>query len=85
MEIVLDSTGVVGGAFGFADAFRRKKAEMAGWLEDYRPAVRAFAERYIRRLELRIASEHRAAEQREELRRRDYDEAGEDEGTEAPG
>lgn len=65
----LKNTGVVGGEFGFVEAFRRKKVEMAPWLADDRPRVRTFAEEYIRKLDQRIASEQRTADQSKELRR----------------
>ena len=73
IEIALQNTGVVMGEFGFADAFRRKKAEIAPWLTDERPKVRAFAEKFTRKLDGRIAAEQRTAEQRKEMRQRDFE------------
>ena len=69
----LNNTGVVGGEFGFVAAFRRKKVEMASWLEDDRPRVRTFAQKYIRRVDQRIASAQRAAEQSKELHKLSFD------------
>jgi ppGpp synthetase/RelA/SpoT-type nucleotidyltranferase len=74
VEIVLDSTGVVMGQFGFVEAFQRKKREMEPWLGDVRPKIRDFADKYCRSLDRRIASEQRRSESDYELRRRDWDE-----------
>jgi len=73
VEICLESTGVVAGQFGFVEAYRAKKAEIAAWLDDESAKVKAFATRFMARLDLRIASEQRSAEERLELRKRDYD------------
>lgn len=69
----IDSTGVVSGGLGFAEAWRAKKESMAEWLSDERPIVKNFAERHIKALDLRIADEHRRAEADRELRNRDYE------------
>jgi ppGpp synthetase/RelA/SpoT-type nucleotidyltranferase len=74
VEISLENTGGVWGEFGFVEAFRQKKAEMAAWLEDPRPRVKSFAADYIGRLDQRIASEQRRAEQESELRKRSFEE-----------
>lgn len=63
-----DSTGVVTGEFGFAEAMRGKKALIEPWLADPRPAVQAFAREHIHSLDLRIADEQRRAEQEKTLR-----------------
>lgn len=73
IEGCLQHAGVVSGEFGFVEAFRRKKAEVASWLDDERQPVRLFAEEYIRRLDGRIASEQRSAEQGREQYRRAFD------------
>jgi hypothetical protein len=78
IEICLQNTGVVGGEFGFVQAFRRKKAEMASWLEDDRPPVKTFAKEYTRKLDGRIASEQRSAEHSKELRNRAFEEVHEE-------
>jgi hypothetical protein len=46
VEVILQSTGVVSGEFGFANAYARMKQEMADWLTDAASHVRAFAEGY---------------------------------------
>ncbi len=73
VSISLDSTGVVMGEFGFADALRAKLTMTRKWLADFRPEVRTFAERHIRSLEVRIASEQRRAEERKALRELEYE------------
>jgi hypothetical protein len=50
VEVILETTGVVSGQFGLVDAYQRKKEEVASWLSDGRPKVRAFAEKYQRSL-----------------------------------
>jgi hypothetical protein len=71
--ISLESTGVVMGEFGFADALREKLEMVRKWAEDPRPEVRAFAEDEMRSLELRITDEQRRAEGRKALRELEYD------------
>jgi ppGpp synthetase/RelA/SpoT-type nucleotidyltranferase len=78
VDISLQNTGVVGGEFGFVEAFRGKKEAMASWLDDPRPRVKAFAAEYIRRLDQRIASEQRSAEQAREQRKRDFESDNDD-------
>jgi len=70
----IDSTGVVSGEFGFAEAWRGKKESLTEWLADERPAVKKFAEKHIATLDLMIAAEHRRAEAEHEMRVRNYDE-----------
>jgi len=74
IEVILESTGVVSGQFGFVEAYQRKKEEVAPWLTDTRPKVRAFAERYQRTLDRSIAAEQRRSEADHELRRRQWPE-----------
>ena len=70
----IDSTGVVSGELGFANAWRAKKESLTEWLADERPAVKAFAEKHIAELDLMIASEQRRAETEREMRNRSYNE-----------
>lgn len=69
----IDSTGVVSGEFGLAEAYQAKKESLADWLADERPAVEAFAEKHVAELGLMVASERRRAEVDSEMRNRDYD------------
>jgi hypothetical protein len=72
VEFCLENTSVVAGPFGFVEAFRAKKAEIAGWLGDEDAKVKAFAAQFMARMDDRIASEQRSAEERAELRKREY-------------
>jgi hypothetical protein len=76
VEIILQSTGVVAGEFGFVEAYTRKKQEVADWLTDTDAHVRAFAESYVRLLDRRIAAEQRRSEENIEMRKRMYDDPG---------
>ncbi len=76
VELCIETTGVVTGAFGFVEAHRAKKTALQPWLNDARPRVKTFAAECIRRLDLRIASEQRSAEQRQQQRRLDFDGEG---------
>ncbi|MEJ1357053.1 MAG: RelA/SpoT domain-containing protein [Candidatus Sedimenticola sp. (ex Thyasira tokunagai)] len=74
VQVSIDSTGVVSGALGFAEAWRSKRESLTEWLTDERPAVRTFAETHIAELSRMIASEHRRAEVEMEMRNRNYGE-----------
>jgi hypothetical protein len=74
IEIILQSTGVVAGQFGFVQAYQRKRDEVSLWLTDERPKVCAFADRYIRTLDRSIAAEQRRSEADYEMRRREWPE-----------
>ena len=76
VEIILDSTGVVSGSFGFVTAYRRKKTEIEPWLDDANEKVRSFAERHLLSLDRQIAAEQRTSEERLEMRKRNYGEEG---------
>lgn len=73
IESVLSKTGVVSGEFGLVEALRECKALLTAWLDDESARVKEFAQRAIRRLENRIATEQRTAEMRKERRKRDYE------------
>jgi ppGpp synthetase/RelA/SpoT-type nucleotidyltranferase len=82
VEVILDSTGVVSGQFGFVEAYQAKQAELKSWLDDERPRVREFAEKHLRSLSRHIASEQRRSEASFELRRRDWPDEPESDGDE---
>ncbi len=73
VEVALLNMGVVSGEFGMVEAYQAKKDAVVPWLEDPRPRVRAFAERYRRMLDNRISSEQQQAEERRALRRLDFE------------
>jgi hypothetical protein len=70
---VLTMTGVVRGEFGFVEAFKAKRDAYRPWLHDACPAVRAFAEDFIRYLDQMIASDQRQSEERMELQMRAWE------------
>ena len=72
--ISINSTGVVSGEFGLADAWRVKKESLRHWLTDERQAVKAFAEKHIAELDRMIASERRRVEAERDMRNRSNDE-----------
>jgi ppGpp synthetase/RelA/SpoT-type nucleotidyltranferase len=76
IEVVLQATGVVSGHFGFVEVYQRRKDEVSDWLNDSRPKVRSFAERYQRSLDRTIAAEQRRSESDYELRRREWPDEG---------
>jgi hypothetical protein len=78
IEVILENTDNVSGQFGLVEAYQRKKEEAKSWMDDNRPRVRAFGERYQRSLERAIAAEQRRSEADYELRRRDWPEDDEE-------
>lgn len=74
VRISIDSTGVVSGDFGLADAWRVKKESLRHWLTDERLPVKAFAEKHIAELDGMIAAESRRVEAERERRNRANDE-----------
>jgi ppGpp synthetase/RelA/SpoT-type nucleotidyltranferase len=71
--MIIDNTGAVSGDLGFAEAWRARKSLLEKWLLDDRDSVREFARKHMARLDLLIASEHRQAESRREMRKRDFE------------
>jgi hypothetical protein len=72
--IALQTTGVVSGEFGMAEAYARKREEVLDWLDDPDEKVRQFAERYIADLEKMSAAERLRAEEGIALRKHRYGE-----------
>ena len=72
VEIILESTGVVSGEFGMANAYQRKRGEIESWLDDASDKVRQFARRYTSNLDKLEASERTRAEEDLELRKLEY-------------
>jgi hypothetical protein len=72
IEVALDSTGLVSGEFGFVEAYRRKKSELALWLSDPRESVQSFARRHALCLDQQIAAEQLRSEEQLALRKRNY-------------
>jgi ppGpp synthetase/RelA/SpoT-type nucleotidyltranferase len=70
----LNSTGVVSGEYGFANAWRERRQSLSEWLTDERLRVREFAKRHIAKLDLMIADEQRRAEGGRAMYEREFDE-----------
>jgi len=78
----INSTGVVSGEFGLAEAWRVKKESLTRWLADERQAITAFAEQHIAALDRMILAERRRVEADREMRERNRheEESGHDHG-----
>ncbi|WP_019658688.1 hypothetical protein [Variovorax atrisoli] len=74
IEVVLESTGVVTGEFGFAEAMEEKRQEASAWLNSGSDKTRKFAETYIAALERRIVAERARATESIVLRKAQYGE-----------
>lgn len=74
VEIALQSTGVVSGDYGMAEAYERKRLEVQEWLQDPDDRIRTFAVKYISELEAMRDSERARAEESMTLRKFNYGE-----------
>lgn len=74
VAIALQTAGVVTGAFGFAEAYERKKEEIKNWLDDPDEKVREFTKWYIAGLEQMSAADRKRAEEEIALRKHRYGE-----------
>jgi hypothetical protein len=74
VAIALETTGVVTGEFGLAEAYERKRQEVLDWLEDPEEGVREFAKWYVQDLEKMSKEERRRAAEDLELRKFRYGE-----------
>ena len=74
VEIALQSTGVVTGEYGMAEAYERKRLEVLEWLQDPDERIRTFATNYISELEVMRDSENARAEESIVLRKFNYGE-----------
>jgi hypothetical protein len=72
--IALESTGVVSGEFGLAEAYEQKRQEVLDWVEDPNTPVQEFAKRYIEDLEKMRNAERKRAEEDIALRKFHYGE-----------
>lgn len=77
LSIILQSTGVVHGEYGFVEAYKQKIVEIQPWLQDESSKVKEFAQNYIARLEKRMVYEQIRADEDIVLRKHQYG-AGED-------
>lgn len=74
VAIALQSTGIVSGEYGFAEAYERKVQELGDWLEDSDVKVQDFARWYINSLEKHIEDEHKRVAEEIALRKHQYGE-----------
>lgn len=74
VTIALQNTGVVSGAYGFAEAYDRKKTEMQMWLNDPSDKVKEFAAQYIDNLDAMSVEDRKRADEEIALRKQRYDE-----------
>jgi hypothetical protein len=74
VAIALESTGVVSGEFGIAEAYERKIQEIRYWLDDPNPRVVEFAKWYVQGLERMRESELARAKEGIDLRKFRYGE-----------
>ena len=77
LSIILQSTGVVTGEYGFVEAYKQKIQEIQPWLQDDSPRVKEFAQNYIASLEKSIVYEQKRADENITLRKHLYG-SGED-------
>lgn len=68
----VETTGVVSGEYGMVHAFEAKRDEIAPWMDDDNPRVRAFAAWLTENLEQLIVSERQRAEESVALRKYKY-------------
>lgn len=73
--IILQSTGVVSGEYGFVEAYKQKIEDIKPWLQDKDLKVIGFAKNYIADLEKYIEVEEKRVQERIVLRKHQYGEA----------
>jgi hypothetical protein len=66
-------TGVVHGENGFVESLRDKKQILVGWQTDERKAVRDFAEKQSRKMDVSIADEQRRADEQRQMWEMQFD------------
>lgn len=74
VTIILQSTGVVSGEYGFVEAYKRKIKEIEPWLDDRDKKIQRFAKSYISSLDKQIAAEKQRADENIILRKHQYGE-----------
>ncbi len=74
VEVALQSTGVVTGEYGFANAYEAKREELKAWLTDSDDAVQEFARTYLSHLERMIEEERKRVTEEIVLRKHKYGE-----------
>ncbi len=72
LSLILQSTGVVTGEYGFVEAYKQKIEEIQSWLQDESLKVKGFAENYIASLGKCIEHEQKRADEQVTLRKHQY-------------
>lgn len=72
VNIILQSTGVLSGEYGFAKAYEKKIEQIEYWLKDDNDKVKKFAEEYTSYLNERVEHEYKKADDEIELRKFKY-------------
>jgi hypothetical protein len=72
--VALESTGVVSGEFGMAEAYERKRNEVSVWVNDPNDKIQEFAKWYMANLQQLSAAERKRAEEQIALRKHRYGE-----------
>jgi hypothetical protein len=68
----IETTGVVSGEYGMAQAYERKRSEISPWKEDVNPRVRAFAEWLVEDLDKAVTAERKRTDEEITLRKYHY-------------
>lgn len=72
LNVILQSTGVVSGEYGFVEAYKLKIEEIQPWLQDDSPKVKEFTQKYIASLEKYIEYEKKRVDEDITLRKYKY-------------
>lgn len=72
ITVILHSTGVVCGEYGFVEAYKRKIEEIKPWLDDPDVKIQRFSHHYISILEKQISTEKQRADEDIILRKHQY-------------
>jgi hypothetical protein len=78
VEVGIQSTGVISGEYGLAEAYEGRRKLMESWKEDSNERVRNFAVRYISQLNKQIEAERRRSKEQILLRKHQYGETDSD-------
>lgn len=74
LSLALETTGVVGGEYGFVEAWKKKQDELRPWLAHEDARVRNFASKYIEDLDRMIEAEARRVEEKIKIRKAEWGE-----------
>ncbi len=72
LSVILQSTGVVSGEYGFVEAYKKKIVEIQFWLEDENTSVKEYAKKYIEDLSKQIEYEQKRSDENIAIRKHQY-------------